>query len=47
MRILSDIKAHTKIQIHDTSRKTFKHLFATGEVVGGWHGDDRYGGNVV
>ena len=35
------------MQVLDSSGKPIKHLFAAGEVVGGLHGDNRYGGNAV
>ena len=31
----------------DTNGKKIPGLLAAGEVVGEWHGDDRYGGNAV
>lgn len=44
---LGGIKANTEMQVLDASGNPIKRLFAAGEVVGGWHGDDRYGGNAV
>ena len=44
---LGGIKANTEMQVLDSSGNPIKRLFAAGEVVGGWHGDDRYGGNAV
>lgn len=39
------IDANTRVM--DKGGKVIPGLFASGEVVGGWHGDDRYGGNAV
>ncbi len=44
---LGGIKADTAMRVLDQNGKPIENFFAAGEVVGGWHGDDRYGGNAV
>ena len=44
---LGGVKADTSMRVLDEAGKPIEGLFAAGEVVGGWHGDDRYGGNAV
>lgn len=44
---LGGISVDTDMRVLDVNNKPIQSLFAAGEVVGGWHGDDRYGGNAV
>lgn len=44
---LGGLKANTRMQVLDTNGKVIPNLLACGEVVGEWHGMDRYGGNAV
>lgn len=44
---LGGVKADAAMHVLDENGKAIPGLLAAGEVVGGWHGDDRYGGNAV
>ncbi|WP_289187358.1 flavocytochrome c [uncultured Parasutterella sp.] len=44
---LGGIKANTSMQVLNNDGKVIPGLLACGEVVGEWHGMDRYGGNAV
>jgi fumarate reductase flavoprotein subunit len=44
---LGGLSVDTDLRVLDEKGKPIPSLFAAGEVVGGWHGDDRYGGNAV
>lgn len=44
---LGGLNINTKTQVLDENGKPIPNLFACGEVVGEWHGEDRYGGNAV
>jgi len=44
---LGGVAVNTKMQVLDENNQPIKGLYASGEVVGGWHGEDRYGGNAV
>lgn len=44
---LGGLKTDTHTRVLNAEGKPIEGLFAAGEVVGGWHGEDRYGGNAV
>lgn len=44
---LGGVVIDTNTRVLDKNNKPIAGLYASGEVVGGWHGDDRYGGNAV
>ncbi len=44
---LGGLKADTDMHVLDKNGKPISNLLAAGEVVGEWHGMDRYGGNAV
>lgn len=44
---LGGLKANPSMQVLDKDGKAISGLLAAGEVVGEWHGMDRYGGNAV
>lgn len=44
---LGGLKTDTRTHVLDVNGKPIPGLLAAGEVVGEWHGDDRYGGNAV
>ena len=44
---LGGLNINTKTEVLDKNSKPIPHLYAAGEVVGEWHGEDRYGGNAV
>ncbi len=44
---LGGVKTNTLTQVIGTDGKPIPGFYAAGEVVGEWHGDDRYGGNAV
>lgn len=44
---LGGLNINTKTEVLDENSKPIPHLYAAGEVVGEWHGEDRYGGNAV
>ena len=44
---LGGLRTDARTHVLDTNGKKIPGLLAAGEVVGEWHGDDRYGGNAV
>lgn len=44
---LGGLAINTDMQVLDENGNPIPSLYASGELVGGWHGDDRYGGNAV
>lgn len=44
---LGGLRTDARTHVFDTNGKKIPGLLAAGEVVGEWHGDDRYGGNAV
>ncbi len=44
---LGGVKINTRTQVLNQNNDVIPNLFAAGEVAGGWHGNDRYGGNAV
>jgi fumarate reductase flavoprotein subunit len=44
---LGGVRANARTQVLDDKGNPIPNLFAAGEVVGNWHGEDRYGGNAV
>lgn len=44
---LGGLRINTSTHVLDESGKPIPGLLAAGEVVGDWHGEDRYGGNAV
>lgn len=44
---LGGLRTDTSTQVLDEAGKPIPGLYAAGEVVGDWHGEDRYGGNAV
>ncbi len=44
---LGGLKTDTRTRVLNDKGEPIAGLFAAGEVVGGWHGEDRYGGNAV
>ena len=44
---LGGLRTDSRTHVLDTNGKKIPGLLAAGEVVGEWHGDDRYGGNAV
>ena len=44
---LGGLAINTNMQVLDENGVPIPSLYASGELVGGWHGDDRYGGNAV
>ncbi len=44
---LGGVNINTNTQVLDENGKPIPNLYAAGEVVGEWHGEDRYGGNAV
>jgi succinate dehydrogenase/fumarate reductase flavoprotein subunit len=44
---LGGLRTDARTHVLDNNGKKIPGLLAAGEVVGEWHGDDRYGGNAV